>query len=176
MKILWCYGAPVFPRRQIPVVDGPYLYVRIVEAVRQRIAFRQYGRTTIGVVRGNQWLLRNTNTPGPADISFTYGQSGDVPVVGHWTDAGIDLPGVVRGSQWRLRNQLSGGSANVVFDFGSSSADPVVGDWNDSGRDLPGRFADGIWQVRHSLTAGPPNQTFSFGGAGDTPLIWSRVS
>src|SRR5262249_11120121 len=39
---------------------------------------------TIGVFRftTQQWLLRNSNSNGPVDISFNFGNAGDVPVTG----------------------------------------------------------------------------------------------
>jgi hypothetical protein len=42
------------------------------------------GIDTIGIVRGNTWLLRNTNSTGFADLGFTYGTNTDVPIVGDW--------------------------------------------------------------------------------------------
>ena len=37
------------------------------------------GIDTIGVVRGNTWYLRNSNTTGVADVTFTFGDAGDRP-------------------------------------------------------------------------------------------------
>jgi hypothetical protein len=31
------------------------------------------------------FYLKNSNTNGIADLTFTYGQPGDVPVIGDWT-------------------------------------------------------------------------------------------
>jgi hypothetical protein len=42
------------------------------------------GTVTPGVVRGNQWLLRNSATGGSATISFAFGGIGDLPVTGEW--------------------------------------------------------------------------------------------
>jgi hypothetical protein len=42
------------------------------------------GITTIGVFRGNQFLLRNSNSAGPADLSFVFGIPGDLPIAGDW--------------------------------------------------------------------------------------------
>jgi len=42
------------------------------------------GTDTIGVFRNGVFYLRNSNTNGFADLAFTYGQPGDVPVVGDW--------------------------------------------------------------------------------------------
>jgi len=37
------------------------------------------------VFRNGQWLLRNSNTPGVPDLNFSYGERGDIPVMGDWT-------------------------------------------------------------------------------------------
>jgi len=75
------------------------------------------GVHTVGVVRGNQWLLRNRNSTGNPDISFTFGQPGDIPVVGDWDGDGRDGIGVVRGSRWILRNTATPGPAHHEVDF-----------------------------------------------------------
>jgi hypothetical protein len=49
---------------------------------------------TIGVFQPaiNQFQLRDSNSTGPADHVFTFGQSGDQPIVGDWNGSGIDQP------------------------------------------------------------------------------------
>ena len=42
------------------------------------------GDTTIGVYRGNRFLLRNSNTNGFAEISLYLGNTGDTPIAGNW--------------------------------------------------------------------------------------------
>jgi hypothetical protein len=42
------------------------------------------GYTTIGVYRGNRFLLRNSNTNGFAEIVFDLGNTGDIPIAGNW--------------------------------------------------------------------------------------------
>ncbi|HEX6864331.1 MAG TPA: hypothetical protein VF414_15985, partial [Thermoanaerobaculia bacterium] len=42
------------------------------------------GIDTIGVHRVNQFLLRNSNTTGPEDVSAFFGAAGDQPVIGDW--------------------------------------------------------------------------------------------
>ena len=45
------------------------------------------GRTP-AVRRGNQYLVRNALTTGVADSTFTYGDPGDVVLVGDWDGIG----------------------------------------------------------------------------------------
>ena len=53
------------------------------------------GIDTPGVVRGTTWYLRNSNTTGVADVTFTYGNPDDLPLAGRWV-AGHDGPAVGR--------------------------------------------------------------------------------
>src|SRR5690606_5452209 len=107
------------------------------------------------------------------DLDFTFGEPGDIPVVGRWTDDGRARPGMVRGTTWRLRT-TDGGSIST-FDFGPGGI-PVAGDWQGAGVDRPGWFQDGTWHLRHSLSSGGANQTFQFGSAGDTPAVWGKAT
>ena len=114
--------------------------------------------------------------PNPADISFTFGEPGDIPVVGDWDGDGRDGIGVVRGTTWLLRNTPTAGPPDHTFEFGDADAIPVVGDWDGDGIVSPGRFADGVWKVTNRLTSTDPDLTFEFGQAGDEPLVWRRLS
>ncbi|GAB5540772.1 MAG: hypothetical protein SangKO_005320 [Sandaracinaceae bacterium] len=75
------------------------------------------GVDTVGVVRGNLVHLRNTNSAGPADVSYAFGSSGDVHVFGDWDGDGVDTVGVVRGVTWLLRDPPGGGAATRTFDY-----------------------------------------------------------
>ncbi len=93
----------------------------------------QYGITTIGVFRApNSFFLRNSNTSGNADynISASFVQSGDVPVVGDWDGDGVTTIGVYRSPGfWFLRNTNTSGSYDITFSFGSAGDKPLVGRW-----------------------------------------------
>jgi hypothetical protein len=38
----------------------------------------------MGIFRNGVFNFRNSNTHGIADLAFSYGQPGDIPVVGDW--------------------------------------------------------------------------------------------
>jgi Beta-propeller repeat len=114
---------------------------------------------TIGVYRPTtgEWFLRNSNTAGTADISFTFGgQSGDQPIAGDWNGDGKDDVGVFRPAthQFLLRQptiQLVRPCSTcpliptlvittITINFGQSGDVAVVGDWNGDGIDTPGVF------------------------------------
>jgi hypothetical protein len=91
------------------------------------------GDDTIGVVRGNQWLLKNGLGGGAADVSFAYGSTSiaELPVPGDWDGNGTYTPAVLRNvptsdaeggfETWLFRNSNSGGGANGQITFGSDS-------------------------------------------------------
>lgn len=128
------------------------------------------GTDTPGVFRNGLWLLRDTNSPGPADLSFGFGQAGDVPVVGDWDGDGVDTIGVFRSGVWTLRNSNSAGPADLEFGFGQAGDVPVVGDWDGDGIDTVAVYRDGQWLLRNSNTEGPFDFRFDFGGKRDRPV------
>jgi hypothetical protein len=95
------------------------------------------GTDTPGVIRGTggggglAWLLRNSNSGGPANVQLAYGHDGDTPVVGDWNGdrsygVGVVRPGPTSGGNWLLRNTLSSGAAQIDFTYGASFDRPVV--------------------------------------------------
>ena len=80
------------------------------------------GIDTIGVYRDGDFLLRNSNTNGFADIVVTFGAPGDQPVVGDWDGDGIDTIGIYRNGVFFLRNSNTTGDPEIVFSAGQSRA------------------------------------------------------
>jgi len=135
----------------------------------------------IGIYRSSDgmWFLRNENTSGVADLTFSYGAGvGGVPVVGDWDGDGTDTIGLYRPSDgmWFLRNANSSGTAHLTFSYGAgiSGAVTVVGDWNNDGTDTIGihRASDGMWFLRNANSSGVADLTFSYGaGIGGVPVV-----
>jgi hypothetical protein len=130
------------------------------------------GTHTVGVVRGNQWILRNTNDAGPADYNFTFGDPGDIPVVGDWNGDGTTGIGVRMAdrNKWRLRNTASAGRPDHSFRFGRASDTPIAGDWNGDGKAGVASIRHGFgdnnrskWFIRNTLSAGRHDRAFFFG-------------
>ena len=128
------------------------------------------------VVRGNVRYLRSARTSGPADFSFTYGDTGDIAVNGDWDGNGSRTPGVFRNGTWYLRNTNTGGGADLTFGFGSPGDIPVVGDWNQDGIETVGIFRAGRWYLRNSNSGGPADGVFTFGNPTDVPVVgdWNQ--
>jgi hypothetical protein len=146
---------------------------------------------TIGVYRPatGQWHLRNTNTPGPADLILTLGgQPGDLPVAGNWNgDQRTDI-GIFRNGTFLLGNVHSAVGFTFIeqlppIAFGQPGDLPVAGDWNGDGIDDVGVFRPGIpgkFILRLPGGSGSgggifplptfPSITFNFGTLGDFPV------
>jgi hypothetical protein len=133
----------------------------------------QYATDVDGPMR---WNLRNSNSSGAPDLSFSYSRGRDVPVAGDWDGDGDDTVGVFRGNKsWLLNNSNSGGLADISFAYGSASLLelPVVGDWNGDGtytpavlRNNPATDESGgfeVWLFRNSNTGGGADGQITYG-------------
>jgi hypothetical protein len=128
------------------------------------------GTRTPGIFRGNMWYLRNQNTAGAAQLSFSFGSPGDRPIVGDWNGDGTDTIGIVRGNRWYLRDSNTSGAAQYSAAFGRSTDKPVAGDWNNDNKDTPGVVRANTWYLADSLVAPVANHTMIYGGSGDVPV------
>ena len=138
---------------------------------------------TIGIYRASDglWFLRNDNSTGVADLTFSYGDGiiGGTRVVGDWDGDGDDTIGIYRSSDgmWFLRNDNSTGVADLTFSYGDgiSGGVPVVGDWDGDGDDTIGiyRSSDGMWFLRNDNSTGVADLTFSYGAgiSGGVPVV-----
>lgn len=140
------------------------------------------GNDTIGLYNpAGGFFLRDSNTGGMADMTFTYGPGGlgFIPLVGDWNGNGVDTIGLYSpaGGAFFLRNSNTGGIADVTFTYGPSGLGfiPLVGDWNGDGIDTIGLYdpAHGAFFLRNSNTGGTADITFTYGPAslGFTPLV-----
>lgn len=128
------------------------------------------GDESPGLVRGNEWRLRNRLSSGGPQVTFTYGDVGDQVVCGDWDGNGTETVGVVRGTQWLLRNSNSAGFPVISFRFGTAGDRPVVGDWNGDGIDTAGMVDGNRWAIRNRNTTGTPANEFTFGRPNDRPV------
>jgi len=128
--------------------------------------------TLAGTTRSKMWYLRNSNSAGPADGAFPYGNYGDTAFVGDWDGNSFPTPGVRRGYTWYLRNSNSAGVANGTFNFGDASDRARPGNWNDDPYDTLGVTRGGTWFIRDSNSTGNADFNFPYGNSGDVPLIW----
>jgi hypothetical protein len=125
------------------------------------------------------FFLRNSNSPGPADIAFAFGAGGAnlVPIKGDFDGDGDDTIGLYDKTTgaFFLRNGNSPGAAEVpTFTFGATGATiiPIVGDWDGDGDDTIGIYdsTTGNFVHRNSNTAGAADIVFQFGTGGAIPI------
>lgn len=139
--------------------------------------------STIGLYDSSvaTFLLKNSNSAGAANLSFTYGaaSSGLQILVGDWDGDGTDTIGVYDSttSTFYLRNSNSSGYANLVISFGRAHSGwtAIAGDWNGDGKDTIGLYdpTRSMFFLRNSNTSGCADLSLSFGAAnsGWTTLV-----
>ncbi len=188
------YGSNVTRRVRIPYGSSgwpdSFIHMSSTSPVRFYGDWDGNGTVTVGVVRrvagALEWHLRNSNSPGPADMIFRYGLASDLPVVGNWDGVGGDTIGIARrttagGLEWHLRNYNWAGPANTIFGYGLATDIPVVGNWDGVGGDTVGiaRRAAGLeWHLRNYNSAGSANAIFAYGDpVTDMPITgnWDGV-
>ena len=159
------------------------------------------GAQTVGIFRPaqssqtqTQWFLSNSNVANRTDIGpFSYGQGGDIAIVGDWDGNGTTTVGIFRpvGSplnpgneaQWFLNNSNIANHTDVgPFNYGNAGDIPIVGDWDGDGTTTVGIFrpagspfnsgTEAQWFLSNSNIAdhtdvGP----FNYGIAGDLPVV-----
>ncbi|HEY9555365.1 MAG TPA: hypothetical protein VIR58_01455 [Acidimicrobiales bacterium] len=141
--------------------DAPCLHEPVIKpAPADLIAFKD------GV-----WKLRHTQSEGAPENTFSYGQPGDVPLIGDWDGDGNVGIGVRRGRTFILRNSASAGAPDHIFDWGRPEDIPLVGDWNANGRDTVGLRRGHTWFLKNRLDDTPHEIQFDWGRPEDVPLV-----
>jgi hypothetical protein len=133
------------------------------------------GSVTVGLFdqQASTFFLRNTNTAGPADVTYGYGPpaAGWVPLAGDWDGNGTRTPGLYDSATgtFFLKNNNSAGPADLTFTYGPGGAFivPVVGDWDGNGTDTVGLYftATSAFFLRNTNTAGNADIVFGYGPA-----------
>ncbi|MGI9648819.1 MAG: DUF3048 domain-containing protein [Acidimicrobiia bacterium] len=113
--------------------------------------------------------------PGQIDYTFSFGNQGDIPLLGDWDGDGIDTPGVYRpldGSA-HLTNQIPsfGGDAvaDLSFHFGLPGDRVFAGDWDGDGVDTLGLSRGGQVFLSGTNATSVADQVFWFGTHTDIP-------
>lgn len=134
------------------------------------------GWAGVAVKRGNIYLLDN-NRDGVVDLSFTYGEATDQPIVGHWQgnavgDSGkpCDTISLKRGKRYFINNGLSTGS-DYSFTYGQENNRPVVGDWDGNGTDSVSLKIGRRYAINNNPTAPQTSSWLTYGQAQDRPVV-----
>lgn len=143
------------------------------------------GTWTPGVVRGNQWYMRNYNSAGGHNILASYGDGGDTPLPGKWKTQSANQPmtlGIVRFDpigtlHFYQRFSNTSGTADRHFTYGNYTDRAIAGDWN--GSDNSTHFGPGVvrddasdycrtppmnqgWYLRYTNDPGVANMSFRY--------------
>jgi photosystem II stability/assembly factor-like uncharacterized protein len=135
------------------------------------------GSETIGVyLPSNQtFYLRDTNSPGFADLTIPYGPPGATPIVGDWNGDGVATIGVYdpTSQTFYLRNTNNPGLADLTIRYGPPGAVPVVGDWDGNGTTTIGVYdpTSQTFYLRNSNTPGFADLTIRYGPPGAVPVV-----
>lgn len=142
------------------------------------------GPDSVGVLdpRSASWLLLGADGMPNA---FTYGDTGDTPLMGDWDCDGIETVGLWRPSGPRvfLRNSNSAGDAVVDYNYRYDGAVPIVGDFDGDGCatvsfHIPGEARVLLFNTPEDLvenaaeeTTIPFDTTYAFGDTGDLAFV-----
>ena len=118
-----------------------------------------------------QFFERNSNTAGPVDASFTFGQQGDIPLACDWDGSGGSSPGIYRKGGWLLATSNTQDSSSTFLQYGDTNDVPVCGDWDGNGTQTVGVFRQGMWYLRNANTTGTADLAFGFGDPTDIPVV-----
>ena len=142
------------------------------------------GAAMIGLFRNGTWLLDlNGNGLWNASIDgiYSFGQAGDIPMVGDWNGDGSDEIGLFRNGTWLLDlngNGVWNPGIDGIYSFGQAGDVAVVGDWNGDDSDEIGLFRNGTWLLDlngNGVWNPGIDGIYSFGQAGDVafPGDWN---
>ncbi|WP_159791824.1 hypothetical protein [Puerhibacterium puerhi] len=120
---------------------------------------------------GKWYYLSNGTKGGPADVTFAYGRSDDVTLIGDWDGDGKDTLAVRRGATYYLTNQATGGAASTVFTYGKPGDTVLVGDWNGDRKDTLAVRRAATYYLTNGTRGGKADTVFTYGKPGDTVLV-----
>jgi hypothetical protein len=120
---------------------------------------------------GKWYYLSNATKGGPADVTFAYGRSDDVTLIGDWDGDGKDTLAVRRGATYHLTNKTTGGEASTVFTYGKSNDVVLVGDWDGDGKDTLAVRRGATYYLSNGTRGGQASTVFTYGRPGDVVLV-----
>jgi hypothetical protein len=109
------------------------------------------GEDTIGIKRGNQYLLDNDNDS-EADVTFGIGRVTDQALVGDWDGDGMDEIGLRRGNKFYLDTD-NDGVTNIYFTYGRTTDTFFVGDWDGDGMDEIGIKRGNVYYLNYDYNS-----------------------
>jgi hypothetical protein len=148
--------------------------------------FRPRKFNALGVFRSGKWYFdrsANGTWDSALDGVYSFGMSGDLPVVGDWTGDGIEKIGVFRNGQWYLdwngNRRWDDCTIDRCYAFGKPGDQPVAGRWSGSA-DKIGVFRNGSWYLDVNGNGAWDGCNIDgchhFGVSGDKPVVLDYVN
>ena len=131
------------------------------------------------MTEAGEWFVKDEPASEADEVSFFFGDPGDIPFSGDWDGDGTETPGLYRQSDGYvyLRNSRDSGLADISFYFGNPGDLPLVGDFDGDGDDSVSiyRPSEQKFYIVNELGAGdaglgPADLAFQFGDPGDKPF------
>lgn len=138
------------------------------------------GADGIGLYRRDtgEFFLRNENSPGPPDFTFSFGAENSIPVAGDWDGDGADTIGVYNPvtGQFELAEANRTGAECKTFTFGAGKVYPLAGDWDGDGMDSVGLYEEeaNLFHLKNSHEGGDDDLTLQLGGSDLYPAFPSQ--
>ncbi len=130
----------------------------------------------IGGVGAGTFFLRNSNTPGGANLTIGFGDPSLTQIVGDWDGNGSDTVGAYNPALgvFFLKNSNQNGVADLAFYYGPGGAGvlPIVGDWDGNGTETVGIYVQstGAFFLKNTNAPGPADVVAIFGAGGSNVL------
>jgi len=122
----------------------------------------------IGTFNNGNWKL-DYNLDGISDMPFTFGTTGDIPIIGDWDTGGRDGIAYFTPSTgyWHFDYQHNG-LEDKSFRYGGATDRIIKGDWDGDERDGIAIFrpSTGYWYFDYNLD-GVVDKSFRYGGSTD---------
>jgi subtilisin family serine protease len=137
------------------------------------------GPDTPAIYGAGNFFLRDSNSNGPANATFSFGAGGAglVPLAGDWDGNGTTTVGLydTATATFFLRNSNTPGPADLAFNFGPAGAVPIVGDWDGNGTTTIGIYipASGAFFLKNANAPGDADNFFNYGPMASTlsPIV-----
>ena len=129
------------------------------------------GKDTPMIRRGNQFLIRNSNSAGSPDVVVSFGDAGDVVYAGDWDGNGTDTLMIRRGNQYFVKNTIASGYADYMFAYGDRGDVVLPGDWDGDMKDTLTVRRGHQYFVKNTTSTGYADYVFGYGNPDDVVLV-----
>lgn len=120
------------------------------------------------------WMIRDSAGTGNV-TSYAFGNTGDIPLIGHWSSATAAEFALFRPSTGSWYVRFLNGTVSAPIAWGQNGDIPLIGAWSGQMRDQAVfRPSNGSWYIRFGDT-GLTTTIANWGQSGDVPMIgaWS---